>query len=216
MTALNCILLPLLLIGGAVPAPLVPGEILIRFAAGSAGAVAAGEALRSSPPDLGRLGPAVEALHAQTGIPLQAVRCAGGNDVLVRVDAARLSEQTAARLRAAANVARVELQPDPAPGRVLGGVRTPGFLAAFEAGSPQAGCISKTGGEAFDQERCNPTPELSEQVGVPLKGRVHDDGRLLIEIDMAALTRVLVERLKTLPDIESAQPNFIMGIRPSL
>lgn len=216
MITLNCILLPILLLGGVMPAPQIPGEILIRFVVGSAGAAAAGEASRMSPPDISQLASAVEALHAQTRVPLQAVRWAGGNDVLVRVDAARLSEQTAARLRAGANVARVEVLPDPAPGHVLAGVRTPGFLTAFEAGSPQAGCISKPGGGAFEQDRCNPAIELSEHVGVPLKGRVHENGRLLIEIDMAALTRVLVERLKTLPDIESAQPNFIMGIRPSL
>ncbi len=213
--ALNYILIPILLLGGVMPSPQIPGEILIRFTAGSAGAAAVEEALKASPPDIGLLTAAVESLHARTRIPLNALRCAGGNDVLVRIDGARLSEQTAARLKAAANVARVEILPVPGPGPVLGGMQTPGFLVTFEAGNPQAGCISKTRDESRKLNGCNPAAELSEQSGVPLKGRAHDEERLLVEIDMPALTRVLVERLKVLPDIESAQPNFIMGIRPA-
>lgn len=199
-----------------MPAPYIPGEVLVRFAAGSAGAAAVAAALGAAPPDFALLNPAVESLHARTQIPLKAIRPAGGNDILVQVDAERLAERTAARLRTGENVDRVSLMPTPAPGPILGGVRTQGFVVAFKEGSPQAACISKTGGESRAPDRCNPAAELSQQLAIPLRGEVHDGQRLRVEIDMPALTRVLVERLNALGDIESAQPNYIMGIGPAM
>jgi hypothetical protein len=36
----------------------------------------------------------------------------------------------------------------------------------------------------------------------------------LVEIDLAALTMQAVEKLKNVDDVENAQPNFMVGLRP--
>jgi hypothetical protein len=36
----------------------------------------------------------------------------------------------------------------------------------------------------------------------------------LLEIDLPVLTLLAVERLKALRDIENAQPNYLVGLRP--
>lgn len=216
MTAVFHIVLPILLIGGAMTSspPFVPGEVLVHFVSGSAGSNAVEKAIQATPPDLQALATVVEGLQAVTRIPLKASRVAGGNWVVLNVETGPLTDRAAGDLRVRKNIESVDVVAlEPPPQGLI--PRQKGLQVRFTSRSPESVIVSKrmSGAEKKRIERL--VSELSEALGLPLKGYVRDRDRLLLEIDLAALTPILVERLKALPDVEFAQPNYRAGFRPS-
>ena len=216
MTAVFHVVLPILLIGGAmITSPLfVPGEVLVHFVSGSAGNSAVEKAIRVTPPDLQALASVVEELQAATRIPLKATRVSSGNWVVLNVEPGPLVDRAAGYLRVRKNIESVEvvaLEP-PSQGLIP---RQKELQVRFTSRSPESVIVSKrmSGAEKKPFERL--VSELSEALGLPLKGYVQERNLLLLEIDLKALTPILVERLKTLPDVEFAQPNYRAGFRPS-
>jgi hypothetical protein len=206
--------LPLLLMGGAAASaqPFVPGQMLVLFSAQSPGRAAVERALRSSPPELAALDPVVTSLEAGAEVPLQPIRISGGNWVLISVDPKRLMDRVAGQLRARARVKAVDLMPvEQMPGVQFD--RPKGLRVQFNPGSAESGIVSGkiSGGSA------EPLAGLVEQIGaalaLPLKGQAGEHGRLYLGIDYRALTPIVVERLKTLPGIESVQLNYTVGFR---
>jgi hypothetical protein len=198
--------LPLLLIAASAASaqPFVPGEMLAIFSAGSPGRAAVEHALRSTPPEMAALDPVVASLEAGAGVPLRAVRISSGNWVLMSVDSRRLTERVAGQLRARARVEAVEVLPRE---------RMPAVQVQFSPGSAESEIVSRTitGGPA------KPLAGLVQQIAaaleLPLKGEARENRRLDLEIDYLALTPIVVERLKTLPGIESVQLNYRVGFR---
>lgn len=208
------VFLPLLLIGGAVVAaqPFVPGEMLVLFSPQSPGRASVERALGSSPPVLTALDPAVASLEAGAGVPLQALRISSGNWVLMSVDSRRLTDRVAGQLRARARVKAVEVMPlERVPG--VQGDRPNGLRVQFSPASAESRIVSRkiSGGPA------EPLAGLIQQLGaalqLPLKGEARENSRLYLEIDYLTLTPIVVERLKTLPEIESVQLNYTVGFR---
>lgn len=208
------VFLPLLLIGGAVASaqPFVPGEMLVLFSPQSSGQVALERALRSIPPELAALDPVVASLEAGARVPLKAIQISSGNWVLMSVDSQRLTDRVAGKLRARARVKAVEVKPLERMLSVRVG-RPNGFWIQFRPGSAESGIVSSksSGGPA------EPLGGLVQDIGaaldLPLKGEALGNSRLLLEIDYVALTPIVVERLRTLPGIESVQPNYTVGFR---
>ncbi|MGE5257062.1 MAG: hypothetical protein ACM3KE_10340 [Hyphomicrobiales bacterium] len=208
------VFLPMLLIGGTVASaqPFVPGEMLVLFSAQSPGRAAVERALRSIPPELAALDPVAASLEAGAGVPLQPIRISGGNWVLMSVDSKRLTDRVAGLLRTRARVKSVEIMPLEKMRGVQAG-RPNGLRVQFNPGSAESGIVSGkiSGGSA------EPLAGLVEQIGaafaLPLKGQAGEHGRLYLEIDYRALTAIVVERLKTLPGVESVQLNYTVGFR---
>jgi hypothetical protein len=174
--------------------PFVPGEVLIHFAPGTRGqrlVEQSGEA-----PGLDALTGPVGDLGDQVNVPLRPVRVNGGGWLLVRVPLDALREQVARRLARCPRVTgAIPAASDSADSRVL---------LTFAGGSPEAEMLRSGGdGRGVDSLAAG----LGHRIAMPLKGTVQGQ-RLLVEVDLGALTLQLVERLKARHEIESAQPNY--------
>ena len=156
----------------------------------------------------------VEGLQAATRIPLKASRVASGNWVVLNVEPGPLTDRAASDLRVRKNIESVEVVAlEPPPQGLI--PRQKGLQVRFTSRSPESVIVSKrmSGAEKKRFERL--VSELSEALGLPLKGYVRERDLLLLEIDLTALTPILVERLKAVRDVEFAQPNYRVGYRPS-
>lgn len=214
MTVLAGLFLPMILltIFPAKSPPFVPGEILAKFAPGTGGSVAVARASQVSPLDLGALAPVIKPLEAETGIPLKATQVTGGNWVVLSVDSDRLTDQVVTQLRARKNVAKVEARPEKPEAHV--GVSLPKTVVIkFLRASVESETVAKKLADATDVGFAQLIGELEKDLGLPLKGEVTAEAKVLVQIDLKALTPIMVERLKALCDIESAQPNYIETIR---
>jgi hypothetical protein len=206
MVRFSCLFLPLLLIGEGVASAqrFTPGEILVLFSPGSPGKTAVDRALAHSPPELAALDPVVTPLEAGAGIPLKAVRISSGNWVLMSVDSRRLTNRVALQLRARAHVEAVAITTLE---------KMPAVQVQFSPGSTESEILSGaiSGGSA------EPLAGLVQQIGtaleLPLNGEARENTQLYLKIDYLALTPIVVERLKTLPGIESVQLNYKVGFR---
>lgn len=216
MNAVYYVVLPILLIGGAMTSstPFVPGEVLVHFVSGSAGNNALEKAIHVTPPDLQALASVVEELQAAIHIPLKASRVAGGNWVVLNVEPGPLADRAAGILRVRKNIESVEVVTlEPPPQGLAPGPK--GLRIRFTSRSPESIIVSKKMSGAEKKRFTRLVSELSEALDLPLKGYVRERDRLLLEIDLMALTPILVERLKALPDVEFAQPNYRAGFRSS-
>jgi hypothetical protein len=167
----------------------VPGEAIVKFKPASE----AGRESRS-PQDADPKA-AFEALAArlsrETGWPLEVRRAMSGGELLVAIRfetlAQRLLEQ--AREEARLKDVAIEVAP-PGEGPSLPTLR--GRLATKEA-DPAA--LAR---------------QLGARVGFPVTARSESQGEIRLSVDVAAATARLVETLKQRPDVEYAQPNYIL------
>lgn len=165
-----------------------------------------------NPPDLGALGLVIDRLQAEAGIPVRAKQLTGGNWVVLSVNGDRLLGQLVTQLRTRENVAKADVSPEE-PG-AHGGLSSPKKLVVtFVPGSPESEAVAQKFADAGDDRFAQLIRELEKDLDLPLRGEVNDEAAVVVHIDLKALTSVLVERLKALPDIESAQPNYILTIR---
>ena len=209
------ILMSILVMGdpAAAQPAFVPGEILVRFAPGSAGMAAVEKALQAGSPGLRALDPAVADLSTAARIPLQASRVAGGNWVVIAVRTDELARQTADRLRTHRNVEAVE-ELSPGSGLQPPGRSAQGLAIRFRPRSPESAVLEKALSGEPDDHAARLAGDLAVFVALPLRGLALDGPRLRVDIDVPALTPVLLERLRPLKDIQSVQPNYVLGIRP--
>lgn len=181
--ALLCVLLMVANLMAQAP-QFVPGQVMTKFVAGSE---ASAVVMRA---DLTALVPIADRLGASVGVPLRPSSITSGHFCVLAVDAERLEDQLARRLTARERVEHVEVVEDTAAIAVS---------VAFAAGS--------------EESRMRPArlvALLERELGLPLKGAALENSRLALQVNLEALTLSLVERLKTLPEIESVQPNFIV------
>lgn len=211
MTAvLNFILSTLLLSSSPQPSPqFVPGEVLVKFVPGSEGSRAVGQA---SPPNLGALRPVLNALQVKTGIPLNVKQVTGGNWVLLSIDGGRLTERMLSQLRRRAGVALVEVSPERPDAQI--GFSFPQRLAvSFAPGSSESDAVAQKFAGVGDDPFAQLIRDLERELDLPLRGEATEDAKVVLQIDLKALTPILVERLKSLCDIDSVQPNYILTIQ---
>lgn len=187
----------------------VPGEILIKFVPGSEGSRAVGQA---SPPDLGALRPVLNALQAKTGIPLNAKQVTGGNWVLLSVDGGRLTDRMLSQLRRREGVALVEVSPE-RPDAQVGFSFPRRLVVRFAPGSPESDAVAQRLAGVGDDRFAQLIRDLERELDLPLRGEATEDAKVLVQVDLKALTPIVVERLKSLCDIDSVQPNYIVTIQ---
>lgn len=211
VTVVLSLILSTLLLGSSpqLSPQFVPGEILVRFVPGSEGSRAV---TRVSPPDLGVLRPVLNALQAKTGIPLNARQVTGGNWVVLSVDGDRLTDRMLSQLRLRERVALVRVSPERPEAQV--GVASPKKLVVrFAPDSSESDAVAQKLAGAGDDRFAQLIRDLERELDLPLRGEATEDANVLVQIDLKTLTPILVERLKSLCDIDSAQPNYIVTIQ---
>lgn len=186
---------------GGQSQPIVPGEVLIHFAAGSDGETALRRSALRTPPDLTSLTDLVNALGERVGVPLRPGRLGSGDWLLVRIATEELERRTADRSARCRAVARARPEP--------GDSATVIVRVAFHDRSPEARILVQSEGPEGKRQVDSLVARMARRLELPLKGTPRGN-ELLVEVALDTLTLQLVERLKKLREIESAQPNYRM------
>lgn len=171
-------------------APVVAGDLIVKFRDASEPGVALAAVLAGTR-TLGSAAPVAVRLSAETGVPLKLVQVTSGREALLAVDRDALLRSLAQRAAREPGVARAEPVVPAAPG-------LPSDLASvrlqLQPGAAPTGLADKL---------------ASGELLRPKLGRAAD-GATLLNLDVAALTLSLLERLKQHPDVEYAQANRLL------
>jgi hypothetical protein len=173
----------------SLPATIVPGELVVRFAKGSALA----ERVAASPAPAGDEALAAEIARSlgSLGVPLAARSVTSGGELVLTIERERLREMLVERLTARAEIAAAEAEPERKRVRPASSfaVRVVELAKGTEAGA---------------LERA--TAEIAGETGWPLALAPGAETPRVV-LDLSRLTLALLERLRARPDVEYAQPN---------
>ena len=166
----------------AEPAATAGSEVIVQLRSATAAGQLAPDALVA----------AIDRLSQQVGLPLTVVRLGSGGEIVLAADRKVLAERMA---RAAGTVPGVRASPsaEPAPRSTL----TPPIQVAVE---PAPGTDMAALSEA-----------VAREIRAPVSASVRS-GRVVVTLDPAELGPLLAQRLKALPEVEYAQPNYM--VRP--
>ncbi|UCF19285.1 MAG: hypothetical protein JSU87_15365 [Gemmatimonadota bacterium] len=188
----------------------VPGQALAKFVAGSTGDAAVTRAAQAVPPDLGALATVVNDLESGVGLPLLATQVSSGNWFIVSLDLDRLAERTVRQLRDRDNVTAASASAR--EGDIAGGAPAPlRFAVNFAKDSPEHKALLEANAIGSDEPLVAVLSALRNDLDLPLERVAAGAGELVLQVDLEATTLRLVERLQALPEIEAAQPNYILG-----
>jgi hypothetical protein len=186
----------------------VPGEVMVKFVAGSEAAMRVREISQQTPLRLEALEPVVKQLEARTELPLTVTQLTSGDWVVLKIDAEHLSRDVADRLRGYQNVAQAEVIGEE---RQYIGYSAPKKIAvAFVPDTMEARTVSETLTEKGGSNLGNLVSRLQQRAASPLKAEVTEQEGLLLQVDLKPLTLTLQDRLHSLPFIESTQLNHVM------
>lgn len=194
------------------PQRVAAGEIIVKFRSESdvGGKVARAAVLGYAP--TGDVAAYVTSIGRELGVPLDAKRLGSGGTVLVAIRTAELPETVARKVRSQDSVksAQTVAAPsaaDPASVRV-----------EFVPGSSQASALARIGQRDRDQHAkiSTLTSPLARASGVALSGRLDPSGQLLLTPDLNEITTQLAIRLGKRPDVEYAQPNYVVRPQSSI
>jgi hypothetical protein len=191
---------------GGQSQPIVPGEVLVHFVAGSDGEKALRRSALSTPPDLAALTDLVSALGERVRVPLRPGRLGSGDWLVMRIARDQLARRTTDRLARCRAVARAAVEEGDST-KVM-------TRLAFRDGTTEARLLAHSGGPEGRVRLDSLINRIARRIEVPLVGAKSGD-QLLVEVALDSLTLHLVERLKKLPEIEAAQPNYrLRGFGP--
>lgn len=193
-------------------APFVPGDVILKFMDGSESDVAVARAGEPGPRDLHSLMPLVHRLQDKTEVPLKPKQILSGRRLLVSIDADKLTERLIEQLRGRENVAAAEVSQQGLKNEERMSLPNK-VLIEFVPGSPQSESVRKKLSDADAAGFATLLSDLEKDLRLPLKGEVAAQAKLLLQVDFTTLTLAVIDRLKTVAEIESAQPNFLMRIR---
>jgi len=170
----------------------VPGEVLVKFRPGTAVARAGAEAQPPLAEDRA-LRTALEEVLGPVGIPLLPKQKTSGGELLLIADGRALIERITQEGHRLAEGREVEWVPPASP------TVSPRFFDFRVTGDP--GTSLRRVAE-----------DLSEASDLPLVVRGTPDGESRLSLDLAALTRQAVERLREIAEVEHAEVNLVLRL----
>lgn len=176
----------------ASKARFVPGELIVKFRSGSEGArlvTGPGAATDAR----AALAPYTDRLSREIGLPLEAKRAMSGGEVLLSIGLPSLTKRLLGEARKEKGLKEATLEEG----------------AAKAAGQPLPAVRARL--SETDQDPKALTQRLTERLGFPVQSRTADGEGLLLFVDGEALTLRALEALKVRPDVEHAQPNYVLG-----
>jgi hypothetical protein len=170
----------------------VPGELIVKFVATSEAARVVARSTAAA--DVGEAFASVtDRLSREVGLPLEARRVLSGGEVLLALSLPALTERLLAEvrkdeaLRSAALDERAEAGPHHPSPAVRARLSRPGAdVPALRA-------------------------RLSGRLGFALASRAAGEDEVLLFADVDAVTQRALDVLKARPDVEYAQPNYLLG-----
>ena len=196
----------------ASSARFVPGEVIVQFAPGSEGHRIVTQASGQPAPDLADFAPIVMRLATTTSIPLTAKQLLSGQRLLLKIDANRIVHEAAGRLREKPGVRTAGLDETGSGPSQLSPLEL-----TIRVESTQGSSLSHWLAEAADNldspARERLLAELQTDLAIPLTIRTVHRETVLLDVDLPALTRLTVQRLSSISEIENAQSNHLFSIR---
>jgi hypothetical protein len=170
----------------------VAGELIVKFAAASEAArlAASPAAARDA---RGALASVTDRLSRDVGVPLEARRVLSGGEVLIAVGLPSLARQLLAEVRKDAALRNATLEEPVEKGKTRA---RPAVRARVAQPSTDAGALTR---------------RLSGSLGFPVTSRAADGDEILLFVDGEAVTLRTLDRLKGRPEVEYAQPNYLLG-----
>jgi hypothetical protein len=216
----SALLIALLIVAGAhgqqksqLP-PFVPGELIVKFSSGGKAKDILTRAAQTSPEKEPRLTSYLAALSREVSLPLQAKQVTAGGELVILIERRELVSRLSGLARNSPHVLRAcesataQTGALPAP--------TSEVLVEFRADSPPAQVISRVleRGLGTHPDLEELTQDLERDFGHKLGARVEKPNQLILVIGVDRLTMDLAERLSRHPDVEYAQPNFVLKKLP--
>lgn len=170
----------------------VPGELIVKFKAGSEGArLVAGPTTATDA--RGSLGPYTERLSREIGLPVEAKRALSGGEILLSLGLPSLTNRLLTEVKKEGALKEATLEEG---GARTGGLTFPAVRARQIATGTDAKALTK---------------RLTERLGFLVESRAADGEQILLFVDSEALTLRALEALKARPDVEYAQLNYVLG-----
>jgi hypothetical protein len=190
--------------------PFVAGDLIVKFRDGDDAGQAVARAMRADQP-LADVAPIAARLSSELGVPLVATRVTSGRELVLSVDRDRLAQTLTQRL--ARDPAVRSVTPVAAPKTVLPGAQV-ALVVELAPNTEAERQVSETAraGQHTAPEIDALVARMAAGADPRPAGRVNERGQLVVAVDVAALTRELVARLKRRADVEYAQPSQI--VRP--
>jgi hypothetical protein len=186
-----------------------PGEVLVRFAAGTSASEAVSLAARAEPANLGELRAVTVGLSERAGVPLRATSLSSGGWVVLVVNREELARSLARRAGSRTGVMFAEAMTTQAA-EGIGGLPSPGIRVRFVSGSPEAAAVKANVAGAERGCLMQVAHGFERDLGVRFAAEALAPDTLLLRVDLTALTLSLVTRLKEMPEVAEAQPNYIL------
>jgi hypothetical protein len=192
------------------PSTFVAGDLIVKFTDASDAGQAVGRAMRSAqvPADVVAV---ATRLSDELGVALVAARVTSGRELVLSVDRDRLTQTLTQRVKRDAAVRGIT--PVAAPKAIWPAVQL-ASVVELKADSEAQRQVQQAA-----QAGRRTTPEVGKLVARLVSdlypqptGHVNERGQLVLMVDIAELTRELVERLKRRPDVEYAQLSQV--VRP--
>jgi hypothetical protein len=192
------------------PSTFVAGDLIVKFTDASDAGQAVVRAMRSAqvPADVVAV---ATRLSDELGVPFVAARVTSGRELVLSVDRDRLTHTLMQRVRRDPAVRGIT--PVTAPKTILPAAQL-AFVVELRPDSEAQRQVRQA-----TQAGRRTTPEVDKLVARLVAdlypqptGHVNERGQLVLMVDIAELTRELVERLKRRPDVEYAQLSQV--VRP--
>jgi hypothetical protein len=193
------------------PVSFVAGDLIVKFTdASEAGALVA-RAVRDEPAATAQLPKLAARLSTELGVGLTVARITSGRELVLSIDREQLLARLAQRVRRDPAVTGVT--PLAGPKTVLPPAEV-ALTVEFATGSDAYRKLQRAAraGERRNRDIDALVAGLTAGADPKPTGQANERGQLLLTLDVAALTRDLVERFKRRADVEYAQLSQV--VRP--
>jgi len=180
----------------------IPGQMLVKFRAGSPGAEAVDAVVAGSPKAEKKLGAFVRKLGARISRPLVAERVTSDKEVIVTLDPPALAELVIAELDRRAQIDRPTQLPPYSVGSLANLVHRINFADERAArAAQQAARLGNTTAPLLDSLIL----EAADSLALSISYHVNLDASVFLEIDVLRAIDDVLERLRALGDVEYAE-----------
>ncbi|MGB0910502.1 MAG: hypothetical protein ACPGYT_09080 [Nitrospirales bacterium] len=214
-TLLTNLLIPLLFLLGHPSSgysQFVPGKVIVKFVEQTEGDRAVIQAGQTTPINLHGLSSIIDRLQSHTNLPLKGTQVTSGQRVILSVETNILTNRVIKQLNLQDNIATASLVPlDPhqqtrfSPSNAI--------AITFVPESIESAIVHRKPQIESNSEFMKIISDLGKIVHLPLKGQLSTGNTVTVQVDLSKLTLSLIEQLQSLPDIASAQPNYISTIQ---
>ncbi|HET6521548.1 MAG TPA: hypothetical protein VFG47_17280 [Geminicoccaceae bacterium] len=191
------------------PAPRgVGAEAIVKFAPGTAALQAVEQASgAASAASRQQLRALEQTLSREAGLPVVVRQLTSGREAVLAVDLQAIAAKLVRALEGEPEVEGARLVDDPAS--APGPARPVTVTVQPTPGGSLAQALATAGSAGSDSALGRLEAAVEREVGAPIAAEVSSPTTLTVRLDTRALTGQLMDRLRAMPEVEYAQPNYL-------